>query len=335
MKNINGRDWIPVRKSNLKYYDDINLYYLPKKSQNVLLYKAAGLKFTEQYLADNPFAGSLYIQPEDKEKCLREAQRGFSMELTHDILNEGAGKVKAGLVNIVGESLSDPRAGGLGVMEQTVEVVVDGYANQPEIIKNLARISHSDYTTTIHSINVMALTVGYCFYTQKDIGTTVRYGLAALFHDIGKTEIPIEILSAPRKLTDYEFQVIQSHPQLGAEILQANDSSVHTAIPGALEHHEKVDGSGYPVNLKTISEIGQILAVVDSYEALTNDDRLYRSALEPIDALEILKKEVTSRRLNPDIFVDFAYSLTDFTKESGKDRYRKIFQGWDETRYAV
>jgi HD-GYP domain-containing protein (c-di-GMP phosphodiesterase class II) len=139
----------------------------------------------------------------------------------------------------------------------------------------------------------------------------------------------------PRKLTDYEFQVIQSHPQLGAEILQANDSSVHTAIPGALEHHEKVDGSGYPVNLKTISEIGQILAVVDSYEALTNDDRLYRSALEPIDALEILKKEVTSRRLNPDIFVDFAYSLTDFTKESGKDRYRKIFQGWDETRYAV
>jgi len=329
MKTINGQDWIPVRKSNLKYYDDVDLFYVNKSSRNVQLYKKAGLKFTPKYLADNPFSGSLYIRPEDKEKCLREAQRGFSMELTDSIMNKGVKSVKDGLVNLVEESLSDPRAGGLDVMQDTLEVIVEGYARQPEVIKNLARISHSDYTTTIHSINVMALTVGYCFYTKQSMARTVQYGLAALFHDIGKTEIPIEILSAPRKLSDYEYHVIQSHPEKGAEILQDNKAAVHAAIPGTLEHHERVDGSGYPRNLKSISEIGQILAVIDSYEALTNDDRLYRSAMEPLEALELLKGEVDTRRLNRKMFVDFAYSLTDFTKGSTRDAYREIFQGWD------
>ena len=167
------------------------------------------------------------------------------------------------------------------------------------------------------------------YHTKKSLETTVDYGLAALFHDIGKTEIPSEILSAPRKLTDYEYQLIRSHPEKGAEILQNNDSSVHTAIPGALEHHERVDGSGYPRNLKQISEIGQILAVIDSYEALTNDERMYRTAIDPLDALELLKKEVEERRLNPQIFVDFAYSLTDHSNSTVKNRYLQVFEDFD------
>lgn len=240
--------WIPVRKSNLKYYDDLDLYYQNKTSGNVLLYKSAGMKISDARLKDTPYTGSLYIRPEDKQKCLRFAQRGFSTDLTHTIMTEGVGKVKQGLISLVDETLSEPRSGGLEVVPETMESIVDGYSRQPEIIKNLAKISHSDYTTTIHSINVMALTVGYCFFTEKSYNRTVQYGLAALFHDIGKTEIPIEILASPRKLTENEFHTMKNHTVLGAEILQANGPSVHSAIPGALEHHEKLDGSGYPRN---------------------------------------------------------------------------------------
>ncbi|MDC7232082.1 MAG: hypothetical protein PQJ58_02530, partial [Spirochaetales bacterium] len=67
-----------------------------------------------------------------------------------------------------------------------------------------------------------------------------------------------------------------------------------------------------------ISEIGQILAIIDSYEAITNDERLYRSAMEPLDALAVLKEEVDNKRLNKKIFEDFAYSLTDFSKGGGR-----------------
>ena len=238
------------------------------------------------------------------------------------------GEVKAGLINLIDETLNEPRAGGLEVVPETMEAIVDGYSRQPEIIKNLAKISHSDYTTTIHSINVMALTVGYCFYKNMSFNTTVQYGLAALFHDIGKTEIPIDILSAPRKLTDSEFHTMKNHTVLGAEILQLNGPAVHTAIPGAMEHHEKMDGTGYPGNKSQISEIGQILGVIDSYEAITNDERLYRSAMEPLDALALLKEEVDKKRLNQQIFVDFAYSLTNFSKNGSRSRYKEVFNGW-------
>ena len=320
--------WIPVRKSNLKYYDNLDLYYQNKTSGDVLLYKSSGIKISDQRLREKPYTGNLFIRPEDKKKCLREAQKGFSSDLNLTIQKDGVTKVKEGLINLVDETLSEPRSGGLEVVPETMEIIVDSYSRQPEIVKNLAKISHSDYTTTIHSINVMALTVGYCFFTDLSFEKTVQYGLAALFHDIGKTEIPLEILTAPRKLTDSEFDTMKSHTILGAEILQLNGPSVHSAIPGAIEHHEKLDGGGYPRKSREISEIGQILAIIDSYEAITNDDRLYRSSMNPIDALTVLKEEVDRKRLNQKIFVDFAYSLTDFTKNGSRNRYKEVFQGW-------
>ena len=321
--------WVPVRKSNLKYYDDLDLYYKNKTSGSVLLYKSSGMKISDERLKDKPYSGDLYIRPEDKNKCLRAAQRGFGLDLTHKIMKEGVSKVKEGLISLVDETLNEPRSGGLEVIPDTMESIVDGYSRQPEIIKNLAKISHSDYCTTIHSINVMALTIGYCFYTERSFSQTVDYGLAALFHDIGKTEIPIEILASPKKLTEMEFMTMKNHTVLGGEILQSNGPSVHTAIPGAMEHHEKLDGSGYPAGRNSISEIGQILGIIDSYEAITNDERLYRMAMDPLDALSLLKEEVDRRRLDQKIFVDFAYSLTDFSKNSHKSKNKKIFQGWN------
>ena len=328
MVTIKKKKWIPVRRSNLKYYDELDLYYMNKQADNVMLYKSAGLKFTDEYLRENPFHGDLYIKPEDKKKCLKQAQKGFSSDLTDNIIHSNTGKVKEDLVELVGEALSDPRAGGLEVMQEPMEIIVDGFARQRDVLKTLARISMSDYSTTIHSINVMALTIGYCYYTGKTMSETVNYGMSALFHDIGKTEIPNEILLAPRKLTDYEFHMIKNHTVLGAEILQANSSAVHSAIPGALEHHEKMNGSGYPKQKGKISEIGQVLAIIDSYEAITNDERLYRSAMDPIQALEVLKQDVEAGLLNPKIFVDFAYSLTDTNRGKNQEKYQKIFQGW-------
>lgn len=328
MFNLKEVNWIPVRRSNLKYYADIDLYYKVKNSTQLPLYKKAGIKFTPEYFHGKPFTGSLYIHPRDKEKCLRAVQQGFSMELTHNIIHEGVQKVKEGLVDLVEESLNDPRAGGLEVMTETVDNLIEGFARQPEIIRNLALISHTDYTTAIHSINVMALTIGYCFFKKMDEQTTREWGLAALFHDVGKTEIPPDILSVPRRLTDREFDIIKTHPEKGAEILQANGKAVSAAIPGALEHHEREDGSGYPGQKRHISEIGQLLAIIDSYEAITNDDRMYRRAMDPVQALELLKKEVEQDRLNARMFIDFAYSLT-FSPSGGvNENYQNVLKSW-------
>ena len=209
------------------------------------------------------------------------------------------------------ETLAAPRAGGLKRMPQTVNQMVDGFSIKPTVIKNLAKISFNDYTTALHSINVMALAIGYCYYTSLNEAETKKLALAALLHDVGKTEVPSHILKASRRLSDEEFEKIKAHTSVGHEILSNyGEAEIVEAAVGSIEHHEKLDGSGYPNGTGNISFIGKVLAIIDCYEAITNDDRPYRTALSPLNALELIKKDVDQGKLDREIFRDFAYSLT-------------------------
>jgi putative two-component system response regulator len=130
--------------------------------------------------------------------------------------------------------------------------------------------------------------------------------VAGPMHDVGKIGIPDEILRKPGKLSPEEFAVIQQHPQIGAQILE--DSSIpllQMAHEIALYHHEKWDGSGYPYGLKNdaIPVSAQIVALVDVYDALSND-RVYRAALPEEKVLSIMK-EGSGCHFNPQIFECF------------------------------
>ena len=119
---------------------------------------------------------------------------------------------------------------------------------------------------------------------------------------------------------------MQAHTTIGFQILKQNTNSLGKARTGCIEHHEKLDGSGYPKGTGEISECGQILSIIDCYEAITNDDRPYRSAMDPLRALEMMKEETDSGKFNREIFEDFAYSLTDFTKKNHQKKYHHIFK---------
>ncbi|MDR1893453.1 MAG: HD domain-containing protein [Spirochaetales bacterium] len=301
--------YIVVRRSHLKYYTDIELFY-KTQSGNLLLYKPKGMPFTEDMASSKPFLGDLYIREEDKMASIEAAQKGFNEQLVHDIRSKDLTEVREALSSIVDETLSAPRSGGLRAMSQTAQVVVTGFSTQTGIIKNLVRIAFSDYTTTIHSINVMALMVGYCYYVKKSEKVTHQWALAALLHDVGKTEIPKEILNAQRVLSNEEFETIKKHPAIGADILNGyTEQDIRSVIPGVVEHHEKLDGTGYPNGIANISECGKILGIIDCYEAITNDDRPYRSAMEPLNALKYLKEEVDKDKFDRESFSNFAYSL--------------------------
>jgi HD-GYP domain-containing protein (c-di-GMP phosphodiesterase class II) len=314
------KNWIQVRNSNLKYYEEVELFY-KSPSGNIVIYKPEGMKFDDKSL-DRKYIDDLYIKPADKIKCLRAAQKGFSDGLVKNIVKKDTATLKKELVNLVDETLSQPRSGGLETAPILIDNIISGYSSQPDVIKNLARISFTDYTTTIHSINVMALTVGYCFYNKMTEEETRQFGLAALLHDLGKTEIPGKILTANRALSDSEFIHMKKHPSLGFDILKQTGIDVKIATEGALEHHEKLDGSGYPEGKTKISECGMLLGIIDCYEAVTNDDRPYRSAMQPMTALQLIKQDVDKGKYNKKIFESFAYSLTDFNR-TGK--YKKFF----------
>lgn len=112
--------------------------------------------------------------------------------------------------------------------------------------------------------------------------------LAALVHDIGKIGVPLEILIKPTKLSNYEFEIIKMHPVTGFEIL----SNIHTPWPLATivrQHHEKIDGSGYPDGLSgdAILLESKILAIADVWDAMSSH-RPYRAALGTSAALSEL-----------------------------------------------
>lgn len=121
--------------------------------------------------------------------------------------------------------------------------------------------------------------------SEQEIETLVMIGI---LHDVGKTKIPQEILDAPRKLTDEEYQIMKKHSLYSYQLLSNQfDSEIKEAV---LHHHERVDGSGYPMGQKG-EEIGlfaRITAISDVYDAMVSE-RCYKTSISPFEILERIK----------------------------------------------
>jgi len=160
-------------------------------------------------------------------------------------------------------------------------------------LRALARaIDAKSHWTAGHSERVtkLALKIGQALgLPQEEIDTLHRGGL---LHDIGKLGIPGYILDKAGRLTDEEEKLMREHVRLGARILEPITAYAET-MPIVLQHHEHFNGTGYPDGLvgKTISLSARILAVVDSFDALTSE-RPYRQALDHKSAIEVIKQEV-------------------------------------------
>lgn len=140
-----------------------------------------------------------------------------------------------------------------------------------------------------HSFNVMVYTLQLAINAgvlPKDLN---ELGISGLLHDVGKMVIPIEILNKPEKLTAEEFQLIQTHTSEGYEYLKKQHEIPVLASLCAFEHHEKIDGTGYPQGLKgkDIHPYAKIMAVADVFDAITSS-RSYRPAMLPHKGFEIL-----------------------------------------------
>jgi putative two-component system response regulator len=131
---------------------------------------------------------------------------------------------------------------------------------------------------------------------------------AAPMHDVGKVGIPDHILLKPGKLTDEEFAIMKQHPVIGHSILSGSASPLlEMAAAIALSHHEKYDGSGYPLALRgeAIPIVGRIVAVADVFDALTSA-RPYKPAWELERALDFMREQ-RGRHFDPqcvDVFLE-------------------------------
>ena len=177
-------------------------------------------------------------------------------------------------------------------IESTINVsksIVDQLLSDDNMVMDLVDLRTFDDYTFRHSVNVAILS------TIIAIGLNFKYDelaeicMSALLHDIGKLEIPAEILNKPDKLTDEEYEIIKGHPSIAYNLVKDRwDISATTKI-GMLLHHENVDGSGYPYGLKgpKIHRYARIIHVADVYDALSSN-RPYKKAYSPADSIEFI-----------------------------------------------
>ena len=114
-------------------------------------------------------------------------------------------------------------------------------------------------------------------------------GIAGLLHDIGKQKIPKEILNKPGKLTDSEFDIMRKHSLYGYQMLREKRDISEQILLGVLQHHEKLNGKGYPLGIPKdkVFSYARIISVADIYDALVTT-RPYKKAFSPREALEMI-----------------------------------------------
>lgn len=144
--------------------------------------------------------------------------------------------------------------------------------------------------TYLHSLNVGRL----CgWFAKRLYSTEYEQKLlhqAGLLHDIGKLEISRDLLTLKRKLTQSEYELIKTHVDHGVNIL--NSYQLHPmVIEGVAGHHERLDGSGYPLGAIEISTFSQIISVSDVYSAMT-EKREYRDAIDRFEVIKKMKSEI-------------------------------------------
>lgn len=225
---------------------------------------------------EDPRAEDIVIRENISEETRREALRTIR-ETFQNYMNEAK----------QGRMFSNPHLGK--DFRRVLDMIIDELKEHEQAMIMLNTIHVSDHYLFQHSLNVSiyAIMLGTALgYTYDQLRVL---GLGAMLHDIGKTLVPQEILLKPDKLTEEEMRIMRRHPEDGFRMLKDNPNIPLIAAHCALQHHERLDGSGYPRGMKgdEIHDYAKLLGIVDTFDAMTTH-RVYKPAALPHEAVEVL-----------------------------------------------
>ncbi|WP_227765408.1 HD-GYP domain-containing protein [Zhaonella formicivorans] len=197
-------------------------------------------------------------------------------------------------------SLSKIQPQPLYISFEEFEVIAHAFSR---IIDNKSKFTHNHSLGLFKVAQKLAAGLGYDGLMLKKIG------IAAYLHDLGKLIVPREILEKPGKLSSEEFAIIKQHTYYTKKIL-LQVKGLEDIANWAGNHHEKLNGTGYPEGLTVLSQEDQIIAFADIYTALT-EDRPYRAGLSHEEAIKIIEKMVENNDLSQELFLKFQAIITE------------------------
>lgn len=169
------------------------------------------------------------------------------------------------------------------------EELLDAMDVNDAIAINIAELKLNDEYTYRHCVEVAAIAMVVAKHMRYSRNEVRDIGVSGLLHDISKMRVPPEILNKPGRLTAEEMEVVKKHSLYSYQMIQDKKDLTENVKLGVLQHHEKIDGSGYPYGLKEdeINPYAKILAVTDIYDALISQ-RPYKKAYTPKTACEMM-----------------------------------------------
>lgn len=219
-------------------------------------------------------------------------------------------------VTYIGNLMRQVRTGKIeDVGHEMVDLAQDltlSLSRNPHALISLAQVRSKDDYTFLHCAGSAILMGAFCRTLQlsSEIGRQLVVG--ALLHDVGKMRVPNGILNKPGRLTPEEFEIMKQHVQFGEEVLFDLPLLSEISWTVARQHHERLDGTGYPRALRDteISQFGQMAAIVDVYDALTSE-RVYHAAMEPVEVILKLL-EWSGQHLNKELVQHFIRTVGAF-----------------------
>ncbi|MBE9541778.1 MAG: HD-GYP domain-containing protein [Proteobacteria bacterium] len=199
-------------------------------------------------------------------------------------------------LNVASEAMEDAKMGKtlkLKKAKRAVQGMVDQLLTTETNLLGLTTIRCHDEYTFNHSVNVciLSLAIGQRIGLSRDI--LCQLGIAALFHDLGKADVPLEILNKPSSFDKEEWEIMQKHPVFGVRKLmqlKGLDALNARVVTGAFEHHLNYDLSGYPKVAygRPISLFGSIISIADCYDGLTSSRVYSRTPHTPDEAINFM-----------------------------------------------
>lgn len=221
-----------------------------------------------------------------------------------------AAAVKKYSLKMMEKLTETPSADNIKEVKSVVYDVVDMILDEQETADQLIRITNHDAYTYTHSCNVGLIAVMLAkSMLDKATHNLKELGAGFFLHDLGKVQVDCAIINKPGKLTEEEMNQMKMHPVFGYQVLQNTNQLSRDTGHIVLQHHERIDGRGYPQGLARdeIHIYAKICTVADVYDALTSE-RSYKKALKPFDALVVMRDEMKGQ-IQKDIFEHLVYML--------------------------
>ncbi|HZV56143.1 MAG TPA: HD-GYP domain-containing protein [Sphingobium sp.] len=193
-------------------------------------------------------------------------------------------------------------------VEPVIEELFASIQRNPHAFNGLMRVKRENSSLYTHALAVSALMIALGRQMRLDVMRIKQAGMAGLLMDVGMGHLPLDVSTIMETLTDAEHEVVKTHTRLGYDFLAIGGEIPEDVMKVCLEHHERFDGSGYPLGLAghDISLFGRMAAVCDVYDSMTSD-RPHRARMEPNQAFERMRG--LEGQFDPEVLTQFIESL--------------------------